>query len=224
MAVAENDLQISSFTNTGTFTVAAPTAAPSGKPIIVCILTNDRAQSSAITPASGFTLVAEEGLTSSTNVAYISVWKKTSSGSESGNYTFTSSDGSTWGDIAAFWLSGADDSNPVDQTAGDNNGTGSGTTATAPTVTTTRDGALVQRIWMDRNGLTTMTLPALDRTLWNASRRGASGVDDQTSAGATGTSAATLTATNRWAAMTVAYKAALPSGTQALRRFILNIT
>lgn len=203
MAVLEQEVVVANFDATDQWSIAARSGAAPGKPIVVTIcLSNAQAHANMVTVPSGFTLISEEG--DDGNVAYILKYLKASSGSESGTYDFIGSV-STWGTIAAMWLDGADDADPIDVFAGANNGTGSGSTATAPSVTTTEDGALIDRTFADRNGASTVTL-SVDRTLWNAGERSACGVQDQGTAGATGTNDATLTAASRWAAMTVAYK------------------
>jgi hypothetical protein len=207
MAVLEQDVVATNFDNTTSWSVAARSGAPSGTPIIVTIcLNHQQLHANMVTVPAGFTLIHEEG-GGSANVAYILKYLKASSGSESGTYDFEGSV-STWGTIAAKWLDGADDADPVDVFAGANSNLTSEATAVAPTVTTTEDGCLIDRTFMDRNGVSTMGLSGLDRTLWNASQRSAAGVQDQASAGATGTNSATLSASNRWAAVTVAYKPA----------------
>lgn len=206
MAVLEKDVAVANFDATANISVAARTGAPAGVPIIVTICCNNRTRhANMVTIPTGFTLIHEEGLASSENVAWILKYRKDSSGSESGTYDWQL-EVSTWGTIAAKWLEGADNTNPVDVVAGSNNGAGSESTAIAPSVTTTEDGSLIDRTFMDRAGATTLGGAGLDRTLWNAGERSACGVQDQATAGATGTNDATLSTAGRWAAVTVAYK------------------
>lgn len=162
-----------------------------------------------ITPPSGWTLVGRTNNSTSVGVA---TYRKIATSSEASSYTWSISPSArATGGIVR--LTGVNTSTPVDVSAG---ATGSGTSVTAPSVTTTVENtALVGFFGSNTNATFTPPGTLTERVdVANASSSGPAiqaATGERATIGATGTRTATASKTGAWAARMVAVRAA-PSG------------
>ena len=181
-------------------TISRPTGTAQGDLLLAAIAINENVTNFAA--PSGWTQV---NYGNSGNEVVLAVYYKVAGASEPTSYAFTWTNSYlAVGTILRY--SGVDTTNPIDVSG---SSTGTSNSAVAPSVTTTVDGAMVVRI----AGVDTTALsgtPATQRVLIETAGTGSVGlgVSDavQATAGATGTAAFALSASEEWRAVTVALR------------------
>jgi hypothetical protein len=181
-----------------TITVTKPTGTASGDLLVAVVAL--RLTGASITPPAGWTLIASGGASSITLATY---WK-IAGGSEPSNYTFTTTAGRQAAGIAR--ITGANMTTPVDVHSSAS-GT-AGTSLVAASVTPSSAATLLLECFGHGTGSATVTNPGGATSDWSFVCTGAPTAapvnalahETLTSATATGTRAATASASGNWAA------------------------
>jgi MSHA biogenesis protein MshQ len=196
---------------TGNATVTKPASTASGDLLIVGLMV-EKGSGETITAPAGWNLIRRTN--ESTNVG-MATYYKVAGGAEPANYTFTIANGSKWA-IGISRITGADTSDPIDVHGGQ---TGSGSSVTAPSVTTTAANDLVLAFYTNKKaatytpaGTTTERYDVPNSSGGLPSNMMASFV--QTSAGATGNRNATASESEAWVGQQVAIQIPAPPSTK----------
>jgi uncharacterized repeat protein (TIGR01451 family) len=184
-----------------TLTVARP-AGTQQDDVLVAAVYWDNSAPNTITPPSGFTLIRQDA---GATTQAVSLYYHVASGTEPATYTWlaTRSSGFT-GIVAAY--SNVDIANPIDAHGGQ---TGSGTSATAPSITTSTADDVLVGVWSSWNSNLSLTPPGGMTTRQSYSRSDPLTFAERAApaAGATGTSTATASANpNTWTAQVLALR------------------
>jgi hypothetical protein len=184
--------------------------------LLIASLTSDG--NSTLSPPDGsWTLIEGGGVNpSSGTTPSFGVWYKIAGGSEPSLYTFTSS-ASERLYMTVQRYDGHDATSPINASALASSA--GSTTPTAPTVTTTVDGAKILRVFGADGSSAPYVVPAGHTERYNglsgggpAGTGGAGAEINQTTAGATGTAAFSMSASEEWQAVTVAIAPASAGG------------
>lgn len=198
-------------TNGTTLTVNVPAGTAPGD-LLIFTLAKDG--NGGITTPTGWTLIDEGGSGGFTNQCRLGVYRRWAPNPVPANYTISWTDNEqAVGSIIR--ITGANATTPVDVSG---NATGNDTVPTAPTITTTVNGARILRIFGANERYTNGSYPNGTTGLFNfASSSSTDSVSSgaahqsQAAAGATGTAAFTLTSNQRWRAVTVALRGSTTS-------------
>ncbi len=187
---------VSSNTSNGPATIldlAKPAGAAEGD-LLLAIAANMNGSGRSMAAPAGWTVVPNTDHFNGT-AARTHAWYKLAGASEPGSYSFTETGGSGYdmsGGILA--LSGANQTSPINASGGQNNGTGTSTAVSAPSITTTLADTLLVFGGACNVG-TTLTPPAGMTEQWDRSSSGTYKVTTEIATGAFGGPGATATRT-----------------------------
>jgi hypothetical protein len=193
--------------NTTSLTIARPSGTTAGD-LLILVLSKDG--SGAVSTPSGWTL-SNEGACAG-NACRLGVFWKVAAAGEPATYS-VSWTGSEQAAGAVLRYTGADATAPINVVSA---GTGTSNTPTAPTVTTTSSNTRVVRIYgADDDDLSATPYPSGHTGRFNIESNGGNGTCSagaadqvQAAAGATGTAAFTLDASEEWRGVTLAIRPA----------------
>jgi hypothetical protein len=205
---------------TTSLVMTAPTTLANGNVMIAQVLVRTN---TAVTPPAGWTQIGTTQLNGTTLAQYL--YYRVASGDTGGTTTWTWSIAAKFdmaGGIVAF--SGVDNTNPVDAVSTSST-TGTGTTATAPAVTTTVQNDAILAFYASQAGvpMSGSTFGGAATTKYysvaskanpvsnEADGAGAAESSLQSTIGSTGTSTASLSASQPWIAQTVALRTTGPT-------------